>query len=392
MITGIGVLFLLLSEIPAKSQQSVFDLDGYLSGIQSMNFQDIQGQWITDNYLHNRLNFHFYPAPWLKGSIQFRNRLIWGDRIETLPGYATMLSADDGIIDLNNNIANGNSYLLNTSTDRLWLQFSHKKVEVTLGRQRINWSQTFVWNPNDLFNAYSFFDIDYPERPGSDAVRIQYYTGLMSSVELAAKADSAGKITAAGLWRFNKWNYDIQLLGGIYQEDHYMAGLGWSGYIKNASFRGEASYFHPSKSFSDTSGTISLALSADYTFSNSLYLQFEMLYNQMENTKEGLNSFYDLYNMSLSARSLSFTEWNLFGQLTYPLTPLLTAGIAGIYYPEYEGYYLGPNLNYSLRDDLYLTAYYQGFSGQFEVPGPFGKARKQRISSSLIFLRLKWSF
>ena len=34
-----------------------------------------------------------------------------------------------------------------------------------------------VWNPNDLFNAFSFVDFDYEERPGSDALRIQKYTG-----------------------------------------------------------------------------------------------------------------------------------------------------------------------------------------------------------------------
>ena len=36
----------------------------------------------------------------------------------------------------------------------------------TAGRQRINWGQTFVWNVNDVFNAYSYFDFDYKERPG----------------------------------------------------------------------------------------------------------------------------------------------------------------------------------------------------------------------------------
>ena len=61
-------------------------------------------------------------------------------------------------------------------------------------RQRINWGQTLVWNPNDIFNAYSYFDFDYIERPGSDAIRLQYYPDYSSAIEMAVKADYENKI------------------------------------------------------------------------------------------------------------------------------------------------------------------------------------------------------
>ena len=54
-----------------------------------------------------------------------------------------------------------------------------------IGRQRINWGVNLAWNPNDLFNAYSLIDFDYQERSGVDAIRFQYYTGEMSSIEFA---------------------------------------------------------------------------------------------------------------------------------------------------------------------------------------------------------------
>ncbi len=92
------------------------------------------------------------------------------------------------------------------------------KFQVTLGRQRINWGQTFVWNPNDIFNAYSYFDFDYIERPGSDAVRLQYFPSSSSVAEFAVKVDDENDITAAGLYRFNKWGYDIQFLAGLCQQ------------------------------------------------------------------------------------------------------------------------------------------------------------------------------
>ena len=53
-----------------------------------------------------------------------------------------------------------------------------------IGRQRINWGVNLAWNPNDLFNAYSLIDFDYQERPGSDAIRFQYYMGDLSVLNL----------------------------------------------------------------------------------------------------------------------------------------------------------------------------------------------------------------
>ena len=64
---------------------------------------------------------------------------------------------------------------------------SDEKWELTLGRQRINWGVNLAFNPNDLFNAYSLIDFDYQERPGSDAIRFQYFTNELSSFETAVQ-------------------------------------------------------------------------------------------------------------------------------------------------------------------------------------------------------------
>ncbi|MEZ4983057.1 MAG: hypothetical protein R2769_16025 [Saprospiraceae bacterium] len=61
--------------------------------------------------------------------------------------------------------------------DRLFVQYTYKQFEARLGRQRINWGISTIWNPNDIFNAYNFSDFDYEERPGSDAMLLKYYIG-----------------------------------------------------------------------------------------------------------------------------------------------------------------------------------------------------------------------
>src|SRR5210317_1168395 len=113
------------------------------------------------------------------------------------PGYMNMTLLTDG------KLGDNTGYALTTTIDRLWLQFTFGNLEIIAGRQRINWGQTLVWNPNDIFNSYSYFEVDYPERPGSDALRFQYYTGDASTIEVAAKIDSAKQVTAAGYFRFN---------------------------------------------------------------------------------------------------------------------------------------------------------------------------------------------
>lgn len=390
-ITGGCILCFIISfkGLYSQDESPTWKCNGYISNVQSATFAEIEEPWQTENFLHNRLNLFWYPSPQWSGSIQFRNRFIYGDLVESYPGYGSLIEQDKGFINLNENLLTGDSYLLNTTIDRLWLQFTHQNFEVTIGRQRINWGHTFVWNPNDLFNTYSFFDVDYPERPGSDAIRLQYYTGFTSSIEMAAKLNAQNQMTLAGLWRFSKWNYDIQILGGLLNEQDYMAGIGWSGYIHNASFRGELTYAHPQKHFLDTSGLLILSVSTDYTLPHSLSIRLEGLYNQLpENYR--FAGFEQFYYQPLSAKQLSFTKLNLFAQISYPVTPLFQTSLSGIYYPKYEGYFIGPEFTYSLSQNLETALILQSFSGTFEQAPKTNK--KTRQSVNIGYFRFKWNF
>ena len=76
---------------------------------------------------------------------------------------------DNGYLDLTEKISSGNSYLLYTNIDRLNLSYTFNKLEIQIGRQRVNWGISSVWTPNDIFNSSSFINFDYAEKPGSDA-------------------------------------------------------------------------------------------------------------------------------------------------------------------------------------------------------------------------------
>lgn len=381
----ISLLFSLCALV-LHAQDSVkvrnWELKGYLGNMQSAMFQDVNQDWITDQLFHNRINFKWMPSENFIFAAESRNRFMYGQMLQLNPSYAITLDADNGWMDLSTNISEGKSYLLNASIDRLYADYQSGSLQITLGRQRINWGQTFVWNPNDLFNTYSFFDFDYPEKPGSDALRVQYYTGAASSVEAVAKINHSSESSYALLWKTNQWNTDFQVLAGIYEESDLTLGAGFSGAIGNLSLRGEGNYFTPKNHFADSGSTVVVSLGCNYTFSNSLTLQFESLYNQLP-SGQALDSISNILSIPFSSKKLSFTDYNIFGALSYPLNPLLTGSLSAMYYPELDGYYLGADISYSIRQDMDLTAFYQFFHL---------KLKMETGNFNLAALRLKWSF
>jgi len=382
------ILFLLITTtlFSQEEKQKKYSLDGYVTNMQTfMIFDSIDGNWINDNLIHNRLNFNWFPNGNLTIKIGARTRFFSGETIKYTPDYGKNMQKDNGIINLNTNIFSENSFLLNIQIDRANISYEKGNLNITLGRQRINWGRSFVWNPNDIFNSYSFFDFDYPEKPGSDALRIQYYTGATSSAEFVVKADSAKKISAAGLYKFAAGGYDFQFMGGIINEQDYVIGTGWEGNIKSVSFKGEASYLHPKDNFNDTTGIFVASTSFSYFFSNSLMLQFEFLYNQQSETAD----FATYYNQPLSVKNLSFTEYNIFGSISYPITPLLNASLSGMYYPGIKGFYIGPSLTYSLAENLDFAIIAQTFRIK-DFTNPF--TGEDKLKLSFAFLQLKYNF
>jgi hypothetical protein len=355
-------------------------MNGYLTTMQSFMFDTLSGPFINDFLLHNRLNLKGYMNDNITIAVELRNRLFSGDMAKMGNFYPEMIDMDEGLADMSWNLVTQKSFFINTTIDRLWLDINYGKFQTTIGRQRINWGQTFVWNPNDIFNAYSFFDVDYIERPGSDAIRLQFYPTWSSAVDLAIKADSENDITAAGLYRFSKWGYDIQLLAGYSNSADIVAGAGWSGSIGSVSFRGEGSWFHPLESFNDTTGTTIITAGLDKIFSDNSMAQVQLMYC---NNPLNLQDFTSLYTGNLSAKDLAFSEFTAFGQFTWAATPLLNIGVSAMWFPDLKGYFTGPSIDYSMAENVDMSVIWQHFKG--EMGGTESKV-------NLIFLRIKYSF
>ncbi len=365
---------------PLWSQENLFEFRGYVSNMQTVLFEDYDKDWFSENQIHNRLNLKYFATDKITFNLEIRNRFIYGDLVKYIPEYANLIEAENGWLNMSWLIFNERSFILLSKADRLWVDYTAGQFQVRAGRQRINWGQSMVWNPNDVFNAYSYFDFDYLEKPGGDAIRIQYYTGLSSAADFAVKIDSAQKVTAAGRYLFSVFNnYDLQFLAGYFNGEDLVVGTGWAGNIKGAGFRGELTWFHSLENSHDEE--FMMTIGGDYSFKNSLYVGLEFLYSNID---YGDFSFGDYYFTQLNVKNIAFTDLSIFGQVRYQFTPLFSGTFAGMYFPSEKGFYLGPMLDYSLLENVTFSFIFQHFQGKF--------GDNTVSKNTFVFLRLKWNF
>lgn len=356
---------------------------GYIKNLQTAAFLN-QDSMLTQNFLHNRLNTRIYISNSLTVGAELRNRLFYGEYVMLAQTLGDALEIDEGYWDLSRSFINGNALVLHSTLDRLWINWASEKWDIRLGRQRINWGVNLAWNPNDLFNTYSFIDFDYEERPGADGFRVTRYLKGMSSMEVAGKfSKNPDSTVVAGLYKFNKWGYDWQILSGVYYDDWAM-GLGWAGNLKDAGLKGEATYFHPRSNAEDTTGVLSSSITVDYSFKKPIYVTGAMLYNS-GGTSEPLNLFQALsLGGNLNGKNLMPTKFSYLLQVNGTIKSLTSVSLAGIYGAGMNLIFLMPSVSYAINDtwDIMLLGQlaYVDFQGNITN------------AANMMFLRTKWSF
>lgn len=367
------------------------ELHGYLKNfpmvVVAPGFDAVQQ---ADNILHKRLNFRWRLNPHWEIQAAQRTRLFWGQSSEN-PFFRDFLDVDlNGPADLSRVLFSEQKLLLHTITDRAFVDYTRGKWQVRVGRQRINWGINTVSNPNDLFNNYSFFDFDYEERPGVDALRVNWFRTSLSRLELAIAPGrdvlvpgskmSMRESVAAVLWGFNRKGYDWQLVSGYFR-NRLAVGGGWAGSIGAAGFKGELSWFYDlEKTPGLERGNVVVALSADYRFGNGLFWINEVVYNQ----QRGGGVAPILLIRPLRADNLSFSDWSVLSTVSYPIGLRHSLNLAGFYYPTEEAVFFSPSYSFSAAQNLDLTVL-----GQYFLAGDnslFANA------GSTLALLLKWSF
>jgi hypothetical protein len=358
-----------------------FTVKGYIKYLEQVSFTGNSSDVLTNELLHNRLNFKYQPDDHFNARLEVRNRIYYGDLVKKYPDFAALVTSNTETFDLSKNWINEQAVLFNSTIDRACVEYNDKKWDITLGRQRINWGINTVWTPNDIFNSFNFFDFDYEERPGTDAARIQYAFNASSSLEAAF---SPGKTpwndVSALMYHLNKWNYDMQAFGGIYKND-IIAGAGWAGNISKAGFKGEVSYFKKLSRIEDST-SVDATLSFDYSFKNGIYVLISGLYNSIGKNQQ--INIAQLTTEVLSANNIFPFKYTAFAQVSYPFNPVFRASFGIMYSPSGNSIIMLPTVSYSIANNWALDLIGQSFfSQQNSVYHSLGNS---------IYLRVKWGF
>lgn len=381
---GMTFLIMLTAGIcSAASAQERLHVRGYLQATPVRIAADLPEPFGSDSWmdyrLQNRLNVRWEATPSVTLHAQMRTRLFAGDLVHDFPTYADGIDTDNGLVNLSWMVFRQDNWLLHYIPDRLYGEWDHHSWNVRIGRQRVNWGVTMTTNPNDLFNIYSFYEFDYPERPGSDAVRVQRFFGFGSRLEVAVNPGrSASETVAAALYAFNLQGYDVQLISGLYKE-RFTAGAGWAGNLREAGFKGEVMFYTPAANTSEhpddespfQAGTAAgqigdhrnstqfiAAMSLDYMFANGLFLVTELLYNHAGGRDE-----FSLLGEELTPDNPSFSRYQFTAHGSWSIHPLLGGALAAIVYPDERALFVSPSVTWSVATDLDLQVLGQVFTG-----------------------------
>lgn len=381
------LIMLWLNQLKAQEKETEFTLGGYINYLPSyLEFERSNEIDFQKNQLiHNRLNIRGYIKDNFSIGLELRNRILFNEG---------EFNDDNGYFDLSHYYINNSKFKIHSMIDRMWLKYQKEKIEISIGRQRVNWGINTIWNSNDLFNAYNFIDFDYIERPGSDVVRFQYSGDNLSSIDVVYKPSTIEESSIiAALYKINKMGYDFQFLLADYYNDIALGG-GWAGNIKNAGFKGEITYFISDESSENNS--TSLSTSIDYSFTNGLYILGSHLYNSNGYSDPQQFELGAITQDVLSPKNLMPSKNSYLIQASAFITPAINTSFTFLYGQGINFFFFSPNITYDISSSLDASIIGQFFymnndSDQPTVPiWPEANNTISRING--YYARLKWSF
>ena len=384
------LLIFFSSSLVLAQNETQIEYSGYLKNLQSFTVSNDLDNPLTGNIFFNTL-FHNYSkletdfSKNLSLYTGLRTRIYIGDfvRFGTGANFTSFKSAienaDNDIWDLTWVIADRKPTIVHTLLDRAFLRYADYNWEITLGRQRINWGVHSIWNPNDIFNAYSFIDFDYEERRGSDAVRVLRYLGESSSIELAGKLTTNFNENIIGaLWKFNKSEFDFQLLAAKYQTD-FSVGFGMAGNIKNSILKSEFTSFVATTD--STKSAYIWSIGTEHSTKKGWVLSTGFLFNS---TGQSNIPASEIFNVNISARNLYPYRYSFLFQFFKEISPLTSGGIVTVYsIADNHPIFINPTLRVSIGSNWDLDIVSQII---------FNKEASFRSPAQSIFLRIKYSY
>lgn len=296
-----------------------------------------------------------------------------------------------------------NATRIGYEVDQAHYKHNLKNMTFTLGRQPIDWGSARLWQPLNVFGAFSPTDLDTDYKPGIDAARLDWFPSDFSALSAvyafsSSDNDAIEKNTNSALHYRSKIGMqseyallaaniiDYQIFGASFESA--WAGLGW---------RVEAARY---KETNTNKNSFFWVAGVDYQFKNGAIMTAEWYEND-----RGASNVTSLINTNTQSDTL--IKYGLQQQLVQrvfgvsinkDITPLVNAGYTLLASPlkDSEGkqnssFLHQINLTYSVSNESDLLFSFQSASGK--GLNTVGKAQSEfgHISAS-VAIRLRFYF
>ncbi|AVM53172.1 hypothetical protein JN06_00473 [Bacteroides zoogleoformans] len=358
-------------------------ISGYLnnSTVYAATHPDLLEETLWQNIVYLRTDLDWRASSAIRIDAGMRN-IVYTGNATALSYIKEYTDGERGWAGMTFDIVDRERMLYRLNIDRLSLQWSSGALEVKVGRQRIDWGQTLVWNPTNIFNPHSFSRFNCLERPGCDALRTTYYHNETSYSEMAISPDRNGRMTTAFRHGGRMGRADYNLMTGIYREEDAVAGAAMTYGHGELMVRTEGALFVPLDSKDECETIVQIAAGADYAFNSNLTILCEVLYRN-RSIDTDVNSLM-FYTDPHSARDLSVSRWSILAQAVYLLTPHLSVRLSASHFTDKRLSHAGFNLNYRMGANIEtsLFAHFANYASQQPI----------KIKAELGYVQLKWSF
>lgn len=236
--------------------------------------------------------------------------------------------------------------IVSQNLNRLNLNSSFEKFDLSLGRMPVAFGSAKSINPTDVLAPFSLATLDKEEKIGLDALIIKSSINSTSLVEagFVMGHDLESKKNAYYLrpkLNFNEFDMAITLM---HFKDKNLLGFDLQHPIKDAGFWFEASFTDVNQR--GLNDFLRFTSGLDYKFQNTLYLAGEYHYNGAA-----------INNLSLSPFDFIYLKNKHYFIITssYEFTPLLTGSLQSYYGAKDQSSLSSLKLEYNMIENAYLN-------------------------------------
>ncbi len=134
LITSFITIYSASAQNDTTKHTHQFTVKGYVKYLEQVSFAGSATDPLTNELIHNRLNFDYRPDEHFNFRLEVRNRLYYGELVKSYPGFDSLATSANETFNLSKNWIDKNAVLFNSTIDRASAEYIDKKWDITLGQ------------------------------------------------------------------------------------------------------------------------------------------------------------------------------------------------------------------------------------------------------------------